>query len=85
MYTISKVSEGVILICQDCGHIERVTQFNVSFGSQRTQAARAMLAHVRERHKWGTTHASPEELWSDVAVAVVGFGWFSLLGRARTR
>jgi hypothetical protein len=55
MYTISKVSEGVILICQDCGHIERVTQFNVSFGSQRTQAARAMLAHVRERHN-GVPH-----------------------------
>jgi hypothetical protein len=50
MYTIGKVSEGIILICQDCGHIEHVTQFNVSLGSQRTQAARAMLAHVREQH-----------------------------------
>jgi hypothetical protein len=50
MYTIDKVSEGIILICQDCGHIEHVSQFIVSLGSQRTQAARAMQAHAREQH-----------------------------------
>jgi hypothetical protein len=50
MYTIGKVSEGIILICRVCGHIERVSQFNVSLGSQRTQAARAMQAHARGQH-----------------------------------
>jgi hypothetical protein len=50
MYTIGKVSEGIILICRDCGHIEYVSQFNVSLGSQRTQAARAMLAHAQDQH-----------------------------------
>jgi hypothetical protein len=50
MYKIGKVSEGIILICRDCGHIEHVSQFNVSLGSQRTQAARAMQAHARDIH-----------------------------------
>jgi hypothetical protein len=50
MYTIGKVSEGIILICRDCGHIEHVCQFNVNLGTQRTQAARAMQAHVLEQH-----------------------------------
>jgi hypothetical protein len=50
MYTISKVPEGIILTCQDCTHIERVCQFNLSLGSQRTQAARAMQAHSRDAH-----------------------------------
>jgi hypothetical protein len=50
MYTIGKVPEGIVLICRNCGHIEHVSQFNVSLGSQRTQAARAMQAHVREQH-----------------------------------
>jgi hypothetical protein len=49
MYTIGKVSEGIVLICQDCGHIEYVSQFDVSLGSQRTQAARAMQAHARDQ------------------------------------
>jgi hypothetical protein len=50
MYTIGRVSEGVILICQDCAHIEHVSQFNLNFGSQRTQAARAMQAHSHDKH-----------------------------------
>jgi hypothetical protein len=50
MYTISKVSEGIILICRDCGHIEHVSQFKISLGSQRTQAARAMQEHSRDQH-----------------------------------
>jgi ribosome-binding protein aMBF1 (putative translation factor) len=50
MYTISKVMEGIILTCQDCAHIERVSQFNLSLGSQRTQAAQAMQAHSRHEH-----------------------------------
>ena len=47
MYTISKVLEGIILTCQDCAHIERVSQFNLSLGSQRTQAGkRCRHTHV---------------------------------------
>jgi hypothetical protein len=50
MYTISKILEGIILTCQDCTHVERVSQFNLSLGSQRTQAAQAMQAHSRHEH-----------------------------------
>jgi hypothetical protein len=50
MYTISKVPKGVILTCKTCAHIESVSQFNLSLGSQRTQAARAMQAHSRDKH-----------------------------------
>jgi hypothetical protein len=53
MYTISKVPEGVILTCKNCTHIESVSQFNLSLGSQRTQAARAMQAHSRHDHNVG--------------------------------
>jgi hypothetical protein len=50
MYTISKVLEDIILTCEDCTHVERVSQFNLSLGSQRTQAAQAMQAHSRHEH-----------------------------------
>ncbi len=50
MYTISKVPEGVILTCKKCTHIESVSQFNPSLGSQRTQAARAMQVHHAEHN-----------------------------------
>jgi hypothetical protein len=53
MYTISKVLEDIILTCQDCTHVERVSQFNLSLGSQRTQAAQAMQAHSRHEHTTG--------------------------------
>jgi hypothetical protein len=53
MYTIGKVLEDIILTCQDCTHIERVSRFNLSLGSQRTQAARAMQAHSRHEHSTG--------------------------------
>jgi ribosome-binding protein aMBF1 (putative translation factor) len=53
MYTISKVQEDIILTCQDCAHVERVSKFNLSLGSQRTQAARAMQAHSRQEHNTG--------------------------------
>jgi hypothetical protein len=53
MYTISKDLEGVILTCQDCTHVERVNQFNLSLGSRRTQAARAMQNHSRDKHNAG--------------------------------
>jgi ribosome-binding protein aMBF1 (putative translation factor) len=50
MYSIKKDASGVILVCLDCQHIERVTEFNDNFGSRRTQAARAMLKHARDEH-----------------------------------
>jgi hypothetical protein len=53
MYMISKVLEGIILICRDCDHIEHVSQFNLNIGSQRTQAAQAMQAHSRDKHQAG--------------------------------
>ena len=53
MYTIRKILEDIILTCQDCTHIERVSQFSLSLGSQRTQAAQAMQAHSRHEHNAG--------------------------------
>jgi hypothetical protein len=50
MYTISKAPQGVILTCKNCIHIESVSQFSLSLGSPRTQAARAMQAHSRDKH-----------------------------------
>jgi hypothetical protein len=50
MYTISKDASGVILVCLDCSHTERVNEFDDRFGSRRTQAARAMLKHARNEH-----------------------------------
>jgi hypothetical protein len=50
MYSIAKTSEGIVLICQDCGHIEQASQFDQRIGSQRTQAARAMEMHALVMH-----------------------------------
>jgi hypothetical protein len=50
MYTISKDVAGVVLICQDCPHIERVNGFSETLGSRRTQAALAMKIHSRDKH-----------------------------------
>jgi len=50
MYTINKDASGVILVCLDCPHTERVNEFDEQFGSRRTQAARAMLKHARNEH-----------------------------------
>ena len=61
MYTISKVLEGIILTCHDCTHIERVSQFSLSLGSQRTQAARAMQAHSRDKHNAGLLKLLPQK------------------------
>jgi hypothetical protein len=60
MYAIGRVSEGIILICQDCGHIEHVSQFDVHIGSQRTQAAQAMQAHARDKHNAGRLTLLPK-------------------------
>jgi hypothetical protein len=53
MYTIGKDRDGIVLICPGCQHIERVSVFNLSLGSQRTQAALAMCEHNRIVHKKG--------------------------------
>ena len=50
MYTINKDASGVILVCHDCPHTERVNEFDDRLGSRRTQAAGAMLKHVRNEH-----------------------------------
>jgi hypothetical protein len=42
MYTISKDPDGIVLVCHDCSHVERIDGFDKSVGSQRTQTARAM-------------------------------------------
>jgi hypothetical protein len=54
MYTISKDTDGIILLCHDCPHVERINSFNESLGSPRTQAARAMQNHSREKHSVGS-------------------------------
>jgi len=50
MYTINKEASGVILVCLLCPHTERVNEFDDRLGSRRTQAAGAMLKHVRNEH-----------------------------------
>lgn len=54
MYKISKGPDGVVLLCHDCAHVERVDAFNQSLGSPRTQAARAMQNHSRDKHGAGS-------------------------------
>jgi hypothetical protein len=54
MYTISRDSDGIVLVCHDCSHFERIDGFDKSVGSQRTQAARAMQIHSREQHGLGS-------------------------------
>jgi hypothetical protein len=54
MYTISRDPGGILLLCHDCSHVERVDSFNESLGSRRTQAARAMQNHSREKHGAGS-------------------------------
>ena len=46
MDTIGKVSEGIIEICWDCGHIERLSQFKRDLGiSARVPRERRIHAH----------------------------------------
>ena len=65
MYAIGKVSEGIILICQNCGHIEHVSQFNLNLGSQRTQAERAMDAHSQDKHSAAILRPFPKNFGVD--------------------
>jgi hypothetical protein len=69
MYAVGKVSEGTILICQNCGHIEHVSQFNLNLGSRRTQAERAMDAHSRDKHNAAILRPLAKHFWLD-AVAM---------------
>jgi hypothetical protein len=54
MYTISKGPDGIVLVCHDCSHVERIDGFDKRVGSQRTQAARATQVHSREQHGLGS-------------------------------
>jgi hypothetical protein len=72
MYTISKVLEDIILTCKNCNHTERVSQFNLSLGSQRTQAAQAMQAHSRHEHDSGPLLELLPNKYEVLASAAVG-------------
>ncbi|MFZ3264699.1 MAG: hypothetical protein WA172_11925 [Terriglobales bacterium] len=50
MYTISN-AQGIILTCKRCTHIVQVRNYDLRLGSQRTQAATAMLTHSYAEHK----------------------------------
>jgi hypothetical protein len=50
MYKIGKDRDGVVFLCRDCSHTERIDSFNESLGSRRTQVARAMQNHSRDKH-----------------------------------
>jgi hypothetical protein len=54
MCMISKDTDGVILICHECPHVEHVDAFDESVGSRRTQAARAMQSHSYSEHGAGS-------------------------------
>jgi hypothetical protein len=69
MYTTSKETDSIVLICRDCSHTERVNSFDERLGSSRTQAARAMQDHSREKHGVGSVLKSiPKSLLSHGAV-----------------
>jgi hypothetical protein len=54
MYMISKDTDGVILICRECPHVEHIDAFDESVGSRRTQAAQAMQSHSYNEHGAGS-------------------------------
>jgi hypothetical protein len=54
MHKIIKDPDGIVILCHDCSHMERVDSFNESLGSPRAQAARAMQNHSREKHGAGS-------------------------------
>ena len=54
MYKISKEPDGVVLLCRNCAHVERIDAFNENSGNRRTQAARAMQDHSRDKHGTGS-------------------------------
>jgi hypothetical protein len=60
---------------KDCTHIERVSQFNLSLGSQRTQAAQAMQAHSRHEHYTGPQLELLPNKYEVLAAAVSRHMW----------
>jgi hypothetical protein len=72
MYKICKDPDGIVLICHDCAHVERISAFNESLGSCRTQAARAMQAHARATHGAGSLLKPTPERLSNHGAAVIG-------------
>jgi hypothetical protein len=63
MYTISKETDSIVLICHDCSHTGRIDSFNESFGSRSTQSARAMQNHSPREARCGIgTETHAEEL-----------------------
>jgi hypothetical protein len=75
MYTISKVLEDIVLTCKECTHIESVSRFNMSLGSQRTQAARAMQAHFRDKHNAGLLSRLPKKYEVLASAAISRHAW----------
>jgi hypothetical protein len=62
MNTISKGPDGIVLVCHDCSHVARIDAFDKSGGSRRTQAARAMQIHSRDKHGAGSVlHPIPKD------------------------
>jgi hypothetical protein len=59
MYTIGRVPK-LILTCKNCAHIEYVSEFNITLGNQRTQAARAMQVHARDQHNAAPLKSLPK-------------------------
>jgi hypothetical protein len=58
MYTISKDPNGIVLLCRNCSHVERVDSMRQGFGGRQTEAARAMQKHSREKHGTGAVARS---------------------------
>ena len=54
MYKISKDADAIVLVCHDCPHVERIDLFDENLGNRRTQAARAMQNHSRDKHGAGS-------------------------------
>ncbi len=54
MYKITREPGGIVLVCHDCSHVESVDSFDESAGNRRTQAARAMQNHSRDKHGAGS-------------------------------
>ena len=54
MYRINRLPgswSDVTLTCNQCSHTVRINEFDGSLASRRTQAARAMLEHLRNQHR----------------------------------
>jgi hypothetical protein len=67
MYKISKDTDGIILLCHDCSHVERINSFNESLGSPRTGSASNAESLTREARRRIGAEAHSKELtgsWS---------------------